>query len=41
MVIKRRDLETVMTKVHAPKPLKYATQMEHVVVSTYYYHNCP
>ena len=39
-MIKRPDLETVMTKVHVPIPLKFATLMA-LVVSVYYYYNYP
>ena len=36
MVIKRLDLEPVMTRVHVPKTLKFAMQMA-LVVSIYYF----
>ena len=37
-MIKRPDLEPVMTREHAPKPLKFAMQMV-VAVGTCYYYN--
>ena len=40
IMIKRPDLETVMTEVHVPIPLKFATLMA-LVVSVYYYYNYP